>query len=108
MEKYHITAENIYNWDEKGFLLGIASITKCIMSRAALKSSRIQAQQDGSREFISLLACICANGTSLPPSLIYKGTSYDLQSSWVEDLGDETAYFASSNNGWSCNKLGLN
>jgi hypothetical protein len=99
MEKYHIIAENIYNWDEKGFLLGVASITKRIMSREALKSGRIQARQDGNREFISLLACICADNTHLPPALIYKGASHDLQDSWVEDIGEDTVYFASSDNG---------
>jgi hypothetical protein len=39
MEKYNITAENIYNWDEKGFLIGIANVVKRIMSREALKAS---------------------------------------------------------------------
>jgi hypothetical protein len=79
------------------------------MSKEALKSSRItKASIDGSREFISLLACICADGSHLPPALIYEGKSYDLQSSWLEDLGDESVYFAASNNGWSCNLLGLN
>jgi DDE superfamily endonuclease len=66
------------------------------------------AAQDGCREFISLLACICADGTKLPSTLIYKGESHDLLSSWVEDLkeGDQ-AYFASTKNGWSCDQLGL-
>jgi hypothetical protein len=108
IEKYHITAENIYNWDEKGFIIGISNVVKRIISKEALKSGRVRfAQQDGSREFISLLACICADGTHLPPALIYKGESHDLQVSWVEDLGDDTAYFAASSNGWSCDSLGL-
>jgi len=78
------------------------------MSREALKSHRItKAQTDGSREFISLLACISTNGTKLPPALIYQGTSYDLQSSWLDQLGDDTCYFAASDSGWSCNSLGL-
>ena len=82
MEKYNVTAENIYNWDEKGFLLGIASTVKRIMSKEALKSGRRRfARQDGSREFISLLACICADGSWLLPSLIYQGELHDLQSS---------------------------
>ena len=109
IEKYHITAENIYNWDKKGFLIGIANVVKQIILKQALKSGRIHfAQQDGSREFISLLAYICADGTHLPPALIYKGELHNLQDSWVEDLGDDTAYFAASDNGWSYNKLGIN
>jgi len=52
------------------------------MSLEALKSHRItKAQTDRSREFISLLAYICANRTTIPLALIYKGASYDLQSS---------------------------
>jgi hypothetical protein len=50
-------------------------------------------------QFISLLACICADGSWLPLALIYKGKSYDIQDSWVDELGTNTAYFASSNNG---------
>jgi hypothetical protein len=79
------------------------------MSKEALKASRItKAATDGSREFISLLACISADGTALPLALIYQGKSYDLQSSWLDELGDERVYFAASENRWSCNSLGLN
>ena len=76
----------------------------------ALKNGRIQyACEDGSREFISLLACISADGTALPPSLIYKGRSGSLQDTWLEDwVPNEQAHFAASPNGWSCNVLGLN
>lgn len=79
------------------------------MTREALEQGRItQASQDGSREFISLLACICADKTFLPPTLIYKGESHDLQDSWLADFteGDQ-AFFAASDNGWSSDDLGL-
>lgn len=109
IETYHITAENIYNWDEKGFLIGIANSTKRIVSLGALQKGQItHASQDGSREFISLLACICADQTYLPPALIYKGESYDLQDSWLEDFAEgEEAFFATSENGWTTDDLGL-
>jgi hypothetical protein len=72
IEKYNIIAENIYNWDEKGFLIGQANITKRVIFKEALKSSRItKVVTDGSREFISLLACISATSTALLPALIY-------------------------------------
>jgi hypothetical protein len=79
------------------------------MSKEAFDSGRVrQAVQDGSCEFISLLACVSAVGKRLPPALIYKGESSDLQDSWVEDLqiGDE-AYFGSSSTGWSNDDFGL-
>lgn len=65
--------------------------------------------QDGSREFISLLACICADGTALPPALIYQGESGDLQDNWLDDFdsSSEEAYFAVSEKGWTTNELGF-
>ena len=79
------------------------------MSLEALKSGQVKyACEDGSREFISLLACICADGTALPPSLVYKGDSRSLQDTWLEDWTPEhTCHFALTPNGWSCNALGL-
>jgi hypothetical protein len=91
----------MYNWDEKGFILGLAHAVKHVMSLNALKSGRIMgASQNGNREFISLLACICADGTKLLPALIYKGESADLLNSWVQVFseGDE-AYFTALSNG---------
>jgi DDE superfamily endonuclease len=94
--------------DEKGFIIGFSNVVKRIMLLEAYKSGRIRhTQTDGNREFISLVAGICTDGTSLPPALVYKGESYDLQSSWLDELGDDKAYFAASSNGWSCDNLGL-
>jgi hypothetical protein len=63
IEKYRITAENIWNFDEKGFMIGYGHSFKRVIIKEALKSGRIKkAKQDGSREFISCLACISAIG----------------------------------------------
>jgi DDE superfamily endonuclease len=90
-------------------LIGLARTLKRVMTKKMYDSGRVTAaKQDGSREFISLLASICADGTALPPALIYKGASGDLQDSWLEDLNEkDQAFFASSANGWSSNAFGL-
>ena len=63
---------------------------------------------NGNREFITLIACICANGTSILVSLIYKGESHDLQDSWVDQIEEiDEVFFAASTNGWTCKSLGL-
>jgi DDE superfamily endonuclease len=79
------------------------------MTKEAYKQGRIRyVSQDGNREFISLLACACADGTTLPPALIYQGSSGDLQNTWMEDLQEgDNAYFTSAVNGWSSDELGL-
>ena len=107
--KYHIQPCNIYNWDEKGFLIGLLRTLKRIVPINAIKDGRsLGAAQDGSREFISLLACISAAGKVLPPALIYEGSTFDLQDTWVDDVKEkDEVYFASTKNGWSCDALGL-
>jgi hypothetical protein len=61
IEKWGITADNIYNFDKKGFLMGFGRTLKRIMTIEALKAGRItKSKQDGSREFISILATISA------------------------------------------------
>jgi hypothetical protein len=73
---YNIEPCNIYNMDEKGFLLGILTRSKRLFSRRLYEERKIKAHiQDGSREFITLLACICADGSHLPPAIIYQSAS---------------------------------
>jgi DDE superfamily endonuclease len=90
-------------------MIGMASSTQRILPKNALKSGQIQgARQDGNREFISLLACISATGSVLPPALIYRGESGTLQDTWVEDWNpQDEVYLAVTANGWSSDALGL-
>ena len=95
--------------DEKGFMIGCSRSTKRIVTREAYaRGQLIGAQHDGNREWVTLLAAIVAIGQKLSPALIYKGESYDLQSTWIEDVKPrDQVYFASSCNGWSSNNHGL-
>ena len=62
----------MYNMDEKGFLIGFLQKTRRIFIKKAFGAGRIKhVSQDGSREWITLLATICADGTKLSPGLIY-------------------------------------
>jgi len=62
----------MYNMDEKGFLVGILLKMKRVFSRRLYEQGTIkQLIQDGNREWITTIACICADGTSLTPALIY-------------------------------------
>jgi hypothetical protein len=64
---------------------------------------------DGSREFLTLLACCCADGSSLPPSLIYAAAKGAIRSSWVEDIkaGEHEVFVSSSPTGWPNDDVGL-
>jgi hypothetical protein len=69
MQEYGVNAENTYNMDEKGFYVSVAKRGKRIFSKASLGPK--VAVQDGNRKWITLLACVCASGESLPPALVY-------------------------------------
>src|SRR5580692_11401689 len=101
IKKYQITAENIYNFDEKGFLMGFGRSLKRIITRAVLESGRVsKSKQDGLWEFISILACISAIRKWVPPLLVYKGESGDLMSTWVDEVTIESmVHFTVSPNG---------
>ena len=64
------------------------------MSLEAYKSGRVQqACQDKSKEFITLLACVSTIGKKIPTGLLYKGESYDLRDTQVQDLEDLDDFF---------------
>lgn len=109
VEKYGILPENTYNMDEKGFLIGVLNKMKRYFTKHAIASGQLKgATQDGNREWVTVIAGICADGTSLPPALIYKALNGNLQDTWVEDVDPElhTAFFTSSPSGWTNDELG--
>ena len=90
-------------------MIGCMNKSKRVISRRLFEKKNILGNsQDGSREWITVLATICADGTALPPGLIYKATTGNLQDSWVQDLKpkEHTTFFASSPTGWTNDELG--
>ena len=79
--QYNIDPRHTYNMDEKGFLIGITGRSKRVFSRRMWEGKEVRAAiQDGSREWITLLACVCADGSHLPPSLIYQSAASAIRS----------------------------
>jgi hypothetical protein len=110
IEQYRVEPRHTYNMDEKGFMLGVVGRSKRIFSRTSYEEGKRRSTiQDGSREWITLLACICADGSSLEPALIYQSTSGSIQDSWLQALDHEThqVRISSSSSGWTNNDVGL-
>ena len=104
MQQYLIQPENTYNMDEKGFAIGKISKSKRVFSKPLYKQKHSrQASQDGNRKWITLLSCICGDGSWLPPGLIYAAETQNIQSSWVDDLDKDThsVFTAVSPSGWT-------
>ena len=72
MDRHEIEPRHSYNMDEKGFLLRRIGRSKKIFSRALWESGGVKnAMQDGSREWVTSLACICGDGSAIPPLLLF-------------------------------------
>jgi hypothetical protein len=109
MREYGIDERNMYNMDEKGFFVGRTTRSKRLFSKASLaQKERTAALQDGNREWVTCIACVCASGDALPPALIYWGIA-GIQSSWVDDLVAEQheIFVSHSPSGWSNDETGL-
>lgn len=60
--------------------------------------------QDGSRKWVTVVATICADGTSLSPGIIYEDQANTSQDTWLDGVKEEDnlAFLASSVNTCRC------
>jgi hypothetical protein len=108
--EYKVDAEHTYNMDEKDFMIGVTTRTKHVFSRRMWEKEEVKALlQDGNCAWITLLACVCSDGSALPPGLIYESANSTIQSSWVEEIqsGEHSVLVSSSPTGWTNNNIGL-
>jgi hypothetical protein len=81
-EQYNLTPDQIYNMDEKGFMLGVSTREQRIFTQRKYEQEGYkQHLQDENQEWITIISCICANGTTISPALIYIAKSGNLQDS---------------------------
>jgi hypothetical protein len=65
---------------EKGFAIGKIPKSKRIFSKPLYKQKHTwQATQDGNCKWITLVSCICGNGSWLLPGLIYAAETQNIQ-----------------------------
>lgn len=80
MKKYNIKEENIYAVDEMGCQPSGGEDERVMGGR---KHTPQYQQRDGNRENITVIVNSCADGTSTPPAIIYKGSAF--QAKWKQD-----------------------
>ena len=108
--EYKIDSCHTYNMDEKGFMIGVTTRTKHVFSRRMWEKGEVKASlQDGNRAWVTVLACVCGDGSALPPGLIYESANSTIQSSWVEEIQPQvhSVLVSSSPSGWTNNEIGL-
>jgi hypothetical protein len=98
-----IQPEDIYNFDETGFAMGLISTAK-VVTRAEYYGRR-SVLQPGNREWVTSIECVGATGFILPPTIIFKARTYHYEA-WYDDLPNDWR-IEISDNGWTTDEIGL-
>lgn len=99
--KYGILEEDIYNFDETGFQMGVISTAKVV---TAADKARTVSIQPGNRGWVTVIESINSTGWVLPPLIIFKGKL--LQRSWYDTIPYDWKVTVSEN-GWTNDNIGL-
>ena len=84
----------MWNCDKSGFCIAVAS--KKILAKQGKKE--VHETMGGSgREYITIIACGCADGTRLPPYVVYKGKNHWAR--WMKN-GPAGCLYSVSDSGW--------
>jgi hypothetical protein len=75
IETYNIPWHLIYNMDEKGVMFGKGKTKTYVLVDRNIKS--VSNIEDGNRENVTIIECVCADGSALHPSVIFKGKKRD-------------------------------
>jgi len=103
INKYGILLEDTYNFDETGFQMG--QISTSIVVTATDRQGRPKQIKPTNTEWVTLIQGACADGSSIPPFLIFKGK--ELNQTWFYQGLPSTWAFSVSPNGWTSNEIGL-
>ena len=101
IDENHISDDNIYNLDETGTAIGTIEASYAVIDKNTM--SRYQGHP-GRQEWVTVLECVCGDGSAIPPLIIFKGRT--LSSSWipVNDIKGDW-HFSRSENGWTSNDI---
>jgi len=104
IRQHNLKPFQIFNMDEKGFLMGIASRAK-VLCRRGRKNPRVT--HEGTREMVTVVETICAAGFALPPMVMNKGRAQ--YKGWYTNLTSTMAdyRFSFSPNGWTDDAVAL-
>jgi hypothetical protein len=102
--QYGISHEDIYNFDETGFAMGLIATTK-VVTRANMPG-KPHLIQPGNREWVTTIECVNTTGWVLPSCIIFKGKVHI--EGWYQDHTLPPDWRVEvSQNGWTTDEIGL-
>lgn len=75
IQKYRILMEDIYNIDETGFQMSVASTAKVVCG-SETRQSHAKALQSGNREWVTAIATVNVAGWALPAQIIFAAANH--------------------------------
>ncbi|KAL9565161.1 hypothetical protein ACKAV7_010806 [Fusarium commune] len=102
--KYGIRSDDIYNFDETGFMMGM--IGSGIVITGAERRGKPKSVQPGNREWVTVIQAINAEGRAIDPFIVVAG-QYHLANWYRESNLPATWAIATTQNGWTDNETGL-
>jgi hypothetical protein len=99
-----IQHEDIYNFDEIGFAIGLIATSRFVTRAEMLGKPHLI--QPGQREWVTAIECIESEGYIVPPTIIFKGKVHT--EGWFEELGLPGDWrIKLSANGWTIDQITL-
>jgi hypothetical protein len=102
LAEFNIKPENLYNMDESGFAIGEKEAGRVIINVNIRQ--KFQAKP-GRQEWVTVVECICADGSHVPPLVIFKAENLSTQ--WIPANIHGDWRFDCNSKGWTSNKHGL-
>jgi hypothetical protein len=91
--EYSIHNDDIYNFDETGFQMGVISTAKVVTSSD--RAGRPRILQPGNREWVSVIETINTRGVTIPLLIIFEAKMH--QASWYNSIPDDWSIAVSDN-----------
>jgi hypothetical protein len=101
---YGICEEDIWNFDETGFMMG--KISSKLVVTSSERRNMPKSIQPGQREWVTVIQGVSAGGVAIPPFIIFAGQHH--LSAWYEGSSIPQDWLIGiSENGWTNNELGV-
>jgi hypothetical protein len=100
--EYGILEQDIYNFDETGFQMGVIATAKVVTG--ADRAGRPRTVQPGNREWVTIIETVNTRGSVIPPLIIFEAVMH--QSTWYSCIPHDWS-IGVSENGWTTNEIGL-
>jgi DDE superfamily endonuclease/Tc5 transposase DNA-binding domain len=93
---------NVYNMDETGFNIGAMQAGRVVVDMTRNVNYK---KHPGRQEWVTVVESICADGTVIPPLVIFKGEKLSVNQ--IPTHVDDEWRFSCSNEGWTNDELAL-